>query len=64
MILTSHDAADCARDTEALCKQQNRFAWLLHPETNRFRSLRFDINPIDPRHMISTNWAVTAIQGV
>lgn len=64
IICTGYTAFDLERDIEWVRKQSGgEFDVLLEPGENLFRSLRWDLNDMDPRDVSCGNWGVWAFRG-
>ncbi|KAF2757179.1 hypothetical protein EJ05DRAFT_440528 [Pseudovirgaria hyperparasitica] len=64
IIVTGYTAWDMERDlTWIKSKCGNEMDILLEPGENRFRSLRWDINDLDPQDISCGNWGVWAFRG-
>lgn len=64
IICTGYSQTDMQRDSEWVNKTANgEFDILLEPGENRFRSLRWDLNDLDPGDISCGNWGVWAFRG-
>lgn len=64
IIATGYTEYDMKRDLE-WCKDKvgGEMDILLEPGENRFRSLRWDLNDLDPQDVSAANWGVWAFRG-
>lgn len=64
IICTGYSQADMQRDSEWVDKTaKGEYDLLLEPGENRFRSLRWDLNDMDPGDVSCGNWGVWAFRG-
>ncbi|PHH91552.1 hypothetical protein CDD83_37 [Cordyceps sp. RAO-2017] len=64
IISTGYTQFDLERDVEWVHKtSKGEFDVLLEPGENRFRSLRWDLNDMDPQDISCGNWGVWAFRG-
>jgi splicing suppressor protein 51 len=64
IIVTGYTQADMQRDIDWVNKTASgEFDVLLEPGENRFRSLRWDLNDLDPQDVSAGNWGVWAFRG-
>jgi len=64
IIATGYTQADMERDIEWVNKSaRGEFDILLEPGENTFRSLRWDLNDMDPQDISAGNWGVWAFRG-
>lgn len=64
IISTGYTQFDLERDVEWVKKQsKGEFDILLEPGENIFRSLRWDLNDMDPQDITCGNWGVWAFRG-
>ncbi|KAL2020249.1 hypothetical protein VTK56DRAFT_8573 [Thermocarpiscus australiensis] len=64
IIVTGYTQADMERDIDWVHKSAaGEFDVLLEPGENRFRSLRWDLNDMDPQDISAGNWGVWAFRG-
>lgn len=63
IISTGFTEFDMMRDVKWLEKQTTEFDILMEPGENKFRSLRWDLNDIDPSDISCGNWGVWAFRG-
>lgn len=64
IIVTGYTQADMERDIEWVNKTAaGEFDVLLEPGENRFRSLRWDLNDLDPQDISAGNWGLWAFRG-
>ncbi|CAG9937632.1 unnamed protein product, partial [Clonostachys rosea f. rosea IK726] len=64
IISTGYTQFDLERDVEWVKKKSGgEFDILLEPGQNSFRSLRWDLNDLDPQDVSSGNWGVWAFRG-
>ncbi|CAI0645434.1 unnamed protein product [Colletotrichum noveboracense] len=64
IIATGYTQFDMERDIEWVRKTAaGEFDILLEPGENRFRSLRWDLNDLDPQDVSCGNWGVWAFRG-
>lgn len=64
IIVTGYTQEDMERDINWVHKTAaGEFDVLLEPGENRFRSLRWDLNDLDPQDISAGNWGVWAFRG-
>jgi splicing suppressor protein 51 len=64
IIVTGYTQADMERDIDWVNKTAaGEFDVLMEPGENRFRSLRWDLNDMDPQDVSAGNWGVWAFRG-
>lgn len=64
IITTGYTQWDMQRDINWVHdKMRGEFDILLEPGENRFRSLRWDLNDLDPMDVSAANWGVWAFRG-
>ncbi|KAL2188739.1 hypothetical protein L209DRAFT_741776 [Thermothelomyces heterothallicus CBS 203.75] len=64
IIVTGYTQEDMERDINWVNKTAaGEFDVLLEPGENRFRSLRWDLNDLDPQDVSAGNWGVWAFRG-
>ncbi|KAF2735648.1 hypothetical protein EJ04DRAFT_464389 [Polyplosphaeria fusca] len=64
IIATSYSPSDMTQDVEHLKKRfGNEMDFLLEPGGNLFRSLRWDLNDLDPHDINCSNWGLYAFRG-
>ncbi|KAH8737941.1 PXA domain-containing protein [Ilyonectria robusta] len=64
IISTGYTQFDMERDVEWVKnKSKGEFDILLQPGENKFRSLRWDLNDLDPQDVSAGNWGVWAFRG-
>jgi splicing suppressor protein 51 len=64
IIVTGYTQADMQRDIDWVNKTAaGEFDVLMEPGENRFRSLRWDLNDMDPEDVSAGNWGVWAFRG-
>jgi splicing suppressor protein 51 len=64
VLVTGYTPADMERDIEWLHKEVGgEVDMLLEPGENRFRSLKWDVNDLDPQDVSAGNWGVWAFRG-
>ena len=64
IIVTGYTEADMQRDREWVEKKVGgEYDLLMEPGENIFRSLRWDLNDMDPSDVSSGNWGVWAFRG-
>jgi len=64
IIVTGYTQYDMERDIEWVNKTcRGEFDMLLEPGENKFRSLRWDLNDLDPQDISCGNWGVWAFRG-
>lgn len=64
IIATGYTQFDMERDIEWVRKTAaGEFDVLLEPGENLFRSLRWDLNDLDPQDVSCGNWGVWAFRG-
>lgn len=64
VICTGYSEWDMKRDWEWVSdKCRGEVDLLMHPGENRFRSLRWDLNDLDPQDVSCGNWGVWAFRG-
>ncbi|KAL2259968.1 hypothetical protein VTK26DRAFT_6180 [Humicola hyalothermophila] len=64
IIVTGYTQEDMERDINWVHKTASgEFDVLLEPGENRFRSLRWDLNDLDPQDISAGNWGVWAFRG-
>lgn len=64
IIVTGYTQADMERDIDWVNKTAaGEFDVLMEPGKNRFRSLRWDLNDMDPQDISAGNWGVWAFRG-
>jgi mitochondrial splicing suppressor protein 51 len=64
IISTGYTQFDLERDVEWVKKKSaGEFDVLLEPGENKFRSLRWDLNDMDPQDVSCGNWGVWAFRG-
>jgi splicing suppressor protein 51 len=64
IIATGYSPFDVDQDVEHLNKRfGTEMDMLLEPGENLFRSLRWDLNDLDPHDVTSSNWGVYAFRG-
>lgn len=64
IIVTGYSEWDMKRDVEWVSKEVGgEMDILLEPGENRFRSLRWDLNDLDPSDVSAGNWGVWAFRG-
>lgn len=64
IISTGYTQFDLERDVDWVKKKSNgEFDMLLEPGENVFRSLRWDLNDLDPQDVSCGNWGVWAFRG-
>ncbi|KAK4123777.1 hypothetical protein N657DRAFT_680910 [Parathielavia appendiculata] len=64
IIVTGYTQADMERDIDWVHKTAaGEFDVLMEPGENRFRSLRWDLNDLDPQDISAGNWGVWAFRG-
>lgn len=64
IIVTGYTQYDMERDIAWVHKTMaGEFDMLLEPGENRFRSLRWDLNDVDPQDISAGNWGVWAFRG-
>ncbi|KAJ4395475.1 translational activator for mitochondrial COX1 [Neurospora sp. IMI 360204] len=64
IIATGYTQADMERDVEWVNKKaKGEFDILMEPGENTFRSLRWDLNDLDPQDISAGNWGVWAFRG-
>ncbi|KAK4639049.1 translational activator for mitochondrial COX1 [Podospora bellae-mahoneyi] len=64
IIVTGYTQEDMERDVAWVNKTAHgEFDMLLEPGENRFRSLRWDLNDLDPQDVSAGNWGVWAFRG-
>ena len=64
IIVTGYTQSDMERDIEWVNKTAaGEFDILLEPGENIFRSLRWDLNDLDPQDISAGNWGVWAFRG-
>lgn len=64
IISTGYTQHDMERDVEWVNKtSKGEFDVLLEPGENKFRSLRWDLNDLDPQDVSCGNWGVWAFRG-
>ncbi|RMZ73134.1 mrna processing [Pyrenophora seminiperda CCB06] len=64
IIATGYSPGDTQQDVEFLTKRfGNEMDMLLNPGENRFRSLRWDLNDLDPHDVTCSNFGVYAFRG-
>ncbi|KAH7631756.1 zinc-finger of mitochondrial splicing suppressor 51-domain-containing protein [Sordaria sp. MPI-SDFR-AT-0083] len=64
IIATGYTQADMERDVEWVNKKaKGEFDILMEPGENIFRSLRWDLNDLDPQDISAGNWGVWAFRG-
>ena len=64
VIVTGYTQTDMERDINWINKKvAGEFDILLEPGENTFRSLRWDLNDMDPQDISAGNWGVWAFRG-
>jgi splicing suppressor protein 51 len=64
ILVTGYTEMDMQRDISWLTKQVGgEMDILLEPGENRFRSLKWDMNDLDPQDISAGNWGVWAFRG-
>jgi splicing suppressor protein 51 len=64
ILCTGYTQFDMERDVEWVKKKSaGEFDILLEPGENTFRSLRWDLNDLDPQDVSCGNWGVWAFRG-
>ncbi|KAF2715676.1 hypothetical protein K504DRAFT_422684 [Pleomassaria siparia CBS 279.74] len=64
VIATGYSPADVLQDVTHLQERYgNEMDILLEPGENRFRSLRWDLNDLDPHDITCSNWGLYAFRG-
>jgi splicing suppressor protein 51 len=64
VIATGYSPWDMVQDVQHLKdRYDNEMDILLEPGENRFRSLRWDINDLDPHDITCSNWGLYAFRG-
>ncbi|OKL58369.1 hypothetical protein UA08_06229 [Talaromyces atroroseus] len=64
IICTGYTEGDMARDIKWVREKcAGEFDVLLEPGENRFRSLRWDLNDLDPSDVSAGNWGIWAFRG-
>ncbi|KAF2266499.1 hypothetical protein CC78DRAFT_559329 [Lojkania enalia] len=64
IIATGYSPADMEQDVNHLQKRfGNEMDILLEPGENKFRSLRWDLNDMDPHDVTCSNWGLYAFRG-
>ncbi|KAJ1337625.1 mitochondrial splicing suppressor protein 51 [Microdochium nivale] len=64
IIVTGYTQYDMERDIDWVNKTcRGEFDMLLEPGENKFRSLRWDLNDLDPQDISCGNWGVWAFRG-
>ena len=64
IISTGYTDVDVKRDVEWVKKKSGgEFDMLLEPGENIFRSLRWDLDDMDPQDITCGNWGVWAFRG-
>ena len=64
IIVTGYTQYDMERDIEWVGKTcRGEFDMLMEPGENKFRSLRWDLNDLDPQDISCGNWGIWAFRG-
>ena len=64
IFLTGFDEGDMMQDVAVMEEEHKEdLDWVLRPRENVFRSLKRDVNPMDVRQGIYSNWGIWGVRG-